>query len=320
MSASFLFLLGLSLLIVGAEMVVRGASRLALSMGIRPIVLGLTIVAVGTSMPELAVGVIASTQGSGALAVGNIAGTNVFNLIFILGLSALIQPLPLHARILKLELPVILAAATLMTALAWDGLLSRMDGGIMLLTAIAYTALLIQISRGEVREVKREFQEAFDARLDKPNRAKETIILAAGLALSVLGADWLVDGAVGLARAWGFSDALIGLTIVAVGTSSPEMATTIVATIKGERDVAIGNLIGSSIYNILVILGATCLVPTGGIPVERQLLSFDIPIMVVVCYGAMPVFLTGRQVSRFEGAAGIALYIVYMIWLLAYRA
>jgi cation:H+ antiporter len=320
-----LFVAGLALLSGGAEMVVRGALRLAASLGIEPLMLGLTVVAIGTSTPELVIGITASWQGSGALAVGNIAGTNMVNILLILGLSALLRPLPLHLRVLKLDLPAMITAAAMMTVMAWDGLLTRLDGGVLFGAAILYTVVLIRVGRGETQAVKAEFRDMYSDDIKARSAVAQTrvryiVLLAAGMGLTVLGADWLVSGAVGIARSLGISEAVIGLTIVAIGTSAPELATTIVATIKGERDVAIGNLLGSSIYNIFVILGLTCLVSPGGVPVERQLLFVDIPLMAGVALLCIPVFVTGKCVSRWEGGAFIAFYVIYMLSLIFSRS
>lgn len=317
-----LFFAGLGLLIAGSELTVRGSTRVALSMGVRPMVIGLTVVAVGTSTPELAVGITAVREGTGGLAVGNIAGTNMFNLLFILGLSALLLPLQLHLRTLRLELPVMVAAAALAAVLSWDGVLSRTDGGVMFACALAYTVVLIRVSRGESRAVKEEFKEALPADGRKGTvRAGlfDLALLTAGLALLVLGADWLVSGSVRLARLLGLSETMIGLTIVAMGTSAPEFVTTVVSTIKGERDVAVGNLLGSSIYNILVILGLTCLASPGGVEVERRLVLFDVPLMVGVAFACIPVFVSGRRISRLEGGTAVALYVAYMTTLIVFQ-
>jgi cation:H+ antiporter len=320
-----LFVLGLVVLIVAAEFLVRGAARLARSMGITPLLIGLTVVSVGTSAPELAVGITASFQGAGELAVGNIAGTNVFNILFILGLSAMLQPLPLHLHVLRLELPVIVAAAALMTVLAWDGVLSRLDGIAMFSASVFYTFALVRMSRQETRPVQEEFIEMYGANgsLNGPKitqtRIKSAAALAVGLGLSVLGAEWLVSGAVGVARTLGISEALIGLTIVAVGTSAPELVTTVVATLKDERDVAVGNLLGSSIYNILVILALTCIAAPDGLPVERQLMLVDIPLMTGVALACVPVFITGKRVSRREGALFMTIYLTYMLSAIFFR-
>jgi len=312
------FTAGLALLIIGAELLVRGATRLALSLGVKPLLLGLTVVAIGTSTPELAVGITASWEGSAAMAVGNIAGTNIVNILFILGLSALLRPLPLHLQTVRLDLPMMIAAAAMMTLFAWNGTLSRLDGGVMLCAAVLYTVALIRMASRETQAVKDEFQDMFgaDGRKTGPAvarmRAVNAALLAGGVVLSVLGAHWLVAGAVDIARRLGASEALIGLTIVAIGTSGPELVTTIISTIRNERDVAIGNLLGSSIYNILVILGITCLVSPAGIPVERQLLLVDIPLMTGVALLCVPVFITGRLVSRFEGGVFVAMYLGYL--------
>lgn len=343
---------GLVLLVVGAELVLRGASRLALSLGVAPLLLGITVVSVGTSAPELAVGITASLQGSGSLAVGNIAGTNVLNILFILGISAMLRPLTLHLQLLKLELPVIIGATLLMMAFAWDGIITQAEGVIMLACAVAYTVMLVRLSRRESDEIRNEFEgmyseEGKDAKRATceeasdcaegsrekssteqgafslsallsflPPRVQFASVLVLGLVLTVLGADLLVNGASDLARGLGISEAMIGLTIVAIGTSAPELATTIVATIKDERDVAVGNLLGSSIYNVLLILAITCIVSPGGILVEQELVAVDIPVMVGAMLMCVPVFITGRRVSRLEGAAFVGFYALYLMWLI----
>lgn len=322
-----IFLLGLVVLVLGAELVVRGTVRLALSMGISPLLLGLTVVSIGTSAPELAVGITASLEGAPAIAVGNIAGTNVLNLLFILGLAALIRPVPLHLRILKLELPMIVAAAALMTLLAWDdGMLTTSDGLVLLLVGVGYTVLLVRESRRESKQARAEFAQAYATQpAARPVpigwvRVAYGLLLVVGIALSIFGADLLVRGAVDMARSWNISEAFIGLTIVAIGTSAPELATTIVATIRNERDVAVGNLIGSSIYNILFILGLTCVALPGDLPVDSDLLTFDIPLMAGVALLCVPVFISGRHVSRLEGALFVGIYAVYLAYLITVRA
>lgn len=320
-----LFLAGLALLVVGAEFVIRAAARLALSAGVKPLVLGITIVAVGTSAPELAIGITASLQGSGDLAVGNIAGTNVFNVLFILGLSALVKPLPMHLETLKLVLPASVAAAAAMFGLGWDGVLSRSDGAMLFGAAVLYTAMIVRLGRREALSVKVEFQEAYGANdlftkfTGGRVRAANLLLLLAGLLVTIWGAHWMVDGAVRIARTLGMSEALIGLTIVAVGTSAPELVTTIVATLHDERDVAVGNIMGSSVYNILAILGLTCLISPGGVPVSRELILVDVPLMTGVALLCVPVFFSDRRVSRIEGALFLTLYFTYFGWMLGYR-
>ena len=317
------FLAGLGALVVGAEVMVRAGGTLAARLGISPIVIGLTVVSIGTSMPELTVGVVSAAQGNGALAVGNIAGTNIVNLLLVLGLSALLLPLAIEIRTLRLELPVMAMAALLLWALAADGLLSRLDGLILLVGAIIYTVVLIRMARHESREVTTEFAAAYAA--DGAARAvsvngRRTMLhvgmMLGGIAVVVLGAEWLVDAAVGMARGFGVSDAFIGLTVVAIGTSAPELVTTIVSTLRNERDIAIGNLLGSSIYNILLVLGITCLVPAHGLALPPSLVRIDIPIMVAVVLGCIPIFISGRRVRRVEGAAMIVAYLCFLAFVL----
>lgn len=275
-------------------------------------------------MPELTVGVVSAAEGSGALAVGNIAGTNIANLLLVLGLSALLLPLTIEMRTLRFELPVMAMAALLLWALAADGVLSRLDGLILLVAAIVYTVVLIRTARRESREFATEFAAAYTANAAGhavPANDRRTILYVGmtlgGIAAVVLGAEWLVDAAVGMARGFGVSDAFIGLTVVAIGTSAPELVTTIVSTLRNERDIAIGNLLGSSIYNILLILGITCLVPTHGLALPRSLVRIDIPIMVTVVLVCIPIFISGRRVHRAEGAAMVVAYLSFLAFVLA---
>ncbi|MCV7281849.1 calcium/sodium antiporter [Mycolicibacterium flavescens] len=317
------FVAGLALLIVGAEVMVRGGAGVAVRLGISPIVIGLTVVSIGTSMPELAVGVVAAGEGSGALAVGNIAGTNVVNVLLILGLSAALLPLALQTRTIRFELPMMAAAALLLLVLAADGVLTRIDGAILVSLAVVYTVAVIWSARRESRAVAQEFaaELASEFTTEEPGSVKTrtTVNVAmtiGGIAVVVVGADWLVDGAVGMARQFGVSDALIGLTVVAIGTSAPELVTTLISTVRGDRDIAIGNLIGSSIYNILLILGITCLVPAQGLVLPSSLVTIDLPIMVAVALLCIPIFISGRRVSRIEGGLMVSAYVAYLTYLL----
>lgn len=318
------FVVGLVALAIGAEVMVRGGAQLASRLGISPMLVGLTVVSIGTSLPELAVGVTAALEGSGALAVGNIAGTNVVNILFILGLSALISPLAIERRTLRFDLPVMAGAAVLLWVLAVNGVLSRLDGLILVCGAIVYTVVLIHMSRRESRATVAEYAQAFPAVPEPGDAAKRVggktvqhvAMTVTGIAVVILGAEWLVGGAVGIAREFGVSDALIGLTVVAIGTSAPELVTTIVSTVRGERDIAVGNLLGSSVYNILLILGITCLVPANGLALTHNLVWIDIPLMVAASLACIPIFVTGRRVHRAEGAAMVTAYLGYLVFLL----
>lgn len=320
-----LFFAGLVLVVGGAELVLRGASRLAGLLGINPMVIGLTIVSVGTSAPELAVGLTAVAEGRGALAVGNIAGTNMLNILFILGLSAAIRPLSLQRLSIKLDLPVMVMASLALVAMAWDGVLSQTEGFVLIGAAVLYTAVLIHFTRRERAATYKEAAEEQGASpVTPPPKGFVNVLLLfglviAGIAVTVWGADLLVNGAVGIARTVGVSDAIIGLTIVAIGTSAPELATTVVATIKDERDVAVGNLLGSSSYNILAILGATCAASPGGVQVSDEILLIDLPLAVAVALVCIPVFTSDRRISRREGVFFVATYLAYLTWLIVTR-
>jgi cation:H+ antiporter len=315
-------ILGLAALVLGAELLVRAGTRLAALIGIPPIVVGLTVVSVGTSIPELAVGIDAARLGSGSLAVGNIAGTNTFNILFILGLSALLVPLKLELRSVRIDLPIMVASAAALLLMGWDGTLTAFEGSLLVAAAALYTLTIIRSAQRESRVIAAEFAGAYSigpVRQPIWEFVSLSILLILGIAVVVVGADWLVKSSIELARLIEVSEAFIGLTIVAVGTSSPELVTTIVSTIRGQRDIAVGNLIGSSIYNILFILGVTLLVTPAGIQVEPALIQVDIPVMAAVALACVPIFMSGRCISRLEGGLLVTAYMVYLGYLIAAR-
>ena len=321
---ALVFLGGLVVVVLGAELLLRSATRVANMLGVAPIVIGLTIVSLGTSMPELAVGITAASEGKGSLAVGNIVGANIMIILLVLGLSAAIQPLPIGGRAARLDLPAMIAAVSALIIISLDGVLLRTEGALLLLGALAYTGLIVQWSRRESRRVHAEFAAEFAAAPAPAAQrgrlfAGHGLLLAGAIALTVLGADLLVAGATDLALAFGVSDAVIGLTIVALGTSSPELATTLVATLRGDRDVAIGNLMGSSVYNILAILGMTLLVSPLPVDLSRDLLRIDLPIALAVALVCWPVFRSERQISRREGLLFVGGYLSYLLLLLVLR-
>ena len=305
---------GLALLIVGAEVLVRGAAALAGAWGVPQVVVGLTVVSVGTSAPELAIGIDSAINDAGPLAIGNVAGTNIVNLLLVLGLSAAIAPLAIAVPTIRRDLPIMAAIGLLLLALCWDGSLSRVEGAIPLAIAVGYTVLIV----GQARRDPVAIQVAADEVPAPRGRGWVNLLLTvAGLAVIVVGADLLVRGAVDLSRAFGVSEAVIGLTVVAIGTSAPELVTTLVSTFRGERDIAIGNLIGSSTYNIGLVLGGSALVAP--LAVTPELAHVDLPIMVAVMLVCIPVFLTGRRMSRAEGIGFVLAYVVYLTVLLAVR-
>lgn len=319
METGLLIVVGLTALVGGAELLIRGGSRVASRLGISPIVVGLTFVSIGTSAPELAVGIDAGLQGNGGLVVGNIAGTNVVNVLLILGLSAAIRTLPLDSVTLRLDLPMMASAAVILLLLAIDGVLSTVDGIVLLFVAVAYTALIVKNSKRESPRVQAEYAEEYTAPAGRLAATRDVAVLVTGIVVIVVGADWLVSGAVDLAVALDVSNALIGLTVVAIGTSAPELATTIISTIRGDRDIAIGNLIGSSVYNIGLILGTTAVVVPGRFDLSTPLTYVDIPIMTGVALLCVPMFVVGGKVTRTEGVACVAAYGVYLAYLVFLR-
>lgn len=299
--------------------------RIAAWLRVPPIIIGLTVVAVGTSMPELAVGVEAALRGNGSFSVANIAGTNVVNLMLILGLSAAIRPLAMDMRTLRFDLPVMTVAAGLLLVMCFDGTLSRAEGVLLVLLGLAYTASIVVLARRESQAAKEEFAREYSPQgiLHQRHSWLDHTLSAAGLLLGIVvivfGSDWLVDGAVGLARAANVPDSLIALTIVAIGTSAPELVTTIIGTVRNDRDIAIGNLLGSSTYNIVAILGITAAVPEQGLDVDRQLRFVDLPLMMLATLICVPVFLSGRRVTRIEGGLLVAGYAAYLTYLITAR-
>ena len=312
-----LFIVGLAALVAGASLLVRGASALALSFGVSPLVVGLTIVALGTSSPEVAVSVGAAMEGRTDIAVGNVVGSNIFNVLFILGASALIVPLLVHVQLIRQEVPIMIGASLLLVALGFDGRLTRLDAAVLFGLLVVYTVFLIVQSRRQTQEAVAELTAELpqSAAWDR-HWAVQVALVVAGLVLLVLGSDWLVTAAVAFARSLGVSDLVIGLTIVAAGTSMPEVATSITAAIKGERDIAVGNVVGSNTFNILGCLGLAGLVAPSGLPLAPSVLTFDIWVMLAVAIACLPVFFTGREIARWEGAVFLGYYAAYVAYLI----
>lgn len=307
-----LFFAGLLALVAGADLLVRGASRLALSFGISPLVVGLTIVALGTSAPEIAVSVGAALDGRTDIAIGNVVGSNIFNVLFILGLSALITPLVVNAQIIRQEVPIMIGASLLLLAFALDGQLGFLECGFLLALLLAYTAFLVIQSRRESQATRDEYEhQVVKASRWDGHWAVQLLLIGVGLALLVSGSQWLVAAATAFAQALGVSDLVIGLTIVAAGTSLPEVATSVMAALRKERDIAIGNVIGSNTFNILGCLGLSGLVAKDGLPIAAGLLNFDIWVMLAVAFACLPVFLSGRRIARWEGAVFMGYYLAY---------
>jgi cation:H+ antiporter len=320
-----LFILGIAVLSVGAELFVRGASRLATMFGVSSLIIGLTVVAYGTSAPEVAVVVQAGFQGQGDMAFGNIIGSNISNFMLILGISALLAPLVVSQRLIRLEVPLLLVISAVVFLAAFDGQISRVEGGLLVFGAVVYTVFVIQQSRGENRRNKKPGSSVKDSDGGEKGSAepkvswiRNLVMLLAGLAGLVLGANWLVTGATGMARILGISELVIGLTVVAVGTSLPELATSIAATLRGERDLAIGNVIGSNLFNLLLVLGVGAALVPQGLAVPSSSISFDIPVMIAVTAACLPLFFSGYIISRGEGFMLLVYYAAYTAYLLLF--
>jgi cation:H+ antiporter len=317
-SVLFFLLAGLVLLVVGAEVLVRGASQIAAMFGISPLIIGLTIVAYGTSSPEMAVSVMSSLAGQTDIAVGNVVGSNIFNVLFILGLSALVSPLVVAQQLIRLDVPIMIGTSVLMLFFGLNGLIERAEGIVLFGGCVAYTLFLIFQSRQEKNAaVQAEYAQYGQCeKLSLRCLLSNVLYVAGGLALLVVGSRWLVDAAIVIARAIGVSELVIGLTIVAAGTSLPELATSMIASFRGERDIAVGNVVGSNIFNILAVLGLSSIVSPGGINVSNAILRFDGPVMIAVAFACLPIFVTGNLISRREGFLFSAYYIAYTAYLI----
>lgn len=308
----WIFIGGLAGLVIGAELLVRGASKLALSFGISPLVVGLTIVAFGTSAPELAVSVGAVLDNRTDIAIGNVVGSNILNILFILGLSAIITPLVVNMQIIRQEIPVMIGASILLVVLALDGQLSFTDCAILVLLMLLYSGFLIVQSRNDSKTADNEYAQSMESHSTwDAHWLMQVLLVAAGLGFLVLGSEWLVSASVAFAKTMGVSDLVIGLTIVAVGTSMPEVATSIMASLRNQRDIAIGNVVGSNMFNIFGCLGISGLVAPEGLGVPSAVLNFDIWVMLAVAFACLPVFISGRQIARWEGFIFLGYYIAY---------
>jgi cation:H+ antiporter len=302
-----LLLGGGALLVFGANVLVRGASGLAAALGVSPLVIGLTVVAFGTSSPEVVVSVQAAQGGQSALALGNVVGSNIINTLFILGLSAVVAPLVVAPQLIRLDVPVMIAVSIATIALAADGTIARFEGAMLLSGFVGYSALQVKRARRPGRDTT-----ATNASSVRRNGwAFDLVYVVGGLIVLVLGSRWLITGAVQVAAALGVSELVIGLTIVAAGTSMPEIATSVAASFRGERDIAVGNVIGSNIFNVLAVLGASALIAPGGIAVPEATMRFDLPVMIAAALVCLPVFVSGLVIARWEGVVFLGYYAAY---------
>ncbi len=319
-----LLVVGLVFLVAGAELLVRGASRLAAAFGISPLVVGLTVVAFGTSAPEMAVSVQSALSGQADLAVGNVVGSNIFNVLFILGVSALITPLVVSEQLVRLDVPLMIGVSVLLLLLALDGSIDRLEGALLFGAIVGYTWFLIRQSRresaAEASTAARSDEGGAHTAVKEGSWLRNAGLVAVGLTLLVIGSRWLVNGAIEIATALGVSELVIGLTIVAAGTSLPEVATSVLASLRGERDIAVGNVVGSNIFNILAVLGLSGLVAPAGVVVAQSALSFDILVMIAVAIACLPIFYSGYRIARWEGALFLGYYVIYTVYLVIHAA
>lgn len=326
---------GLALLAMGAEGLVRGAASLALRLGVPSIVVGLTIVAFGTSSPELIVSIKAAMAGNGGIAIGNVVGSNIFNIGAILGISALVFPITLNAAFVRREAPIMIGVAFLVFVLAWFGghvvepdgtehwTIARWGGWVCVALGLAYTYYAYRLARREGPDVVAQFEagavggESSDVGRTRPFWI-DAAMLITGLVVLVIGSRLLVDGSVTLARALGVSDLVIGLTIISAGTSLPELATSLVAALRKQTDICVGNVIGSNIYNVLLVLGAAGVAaPIWAAP---ELITRDIPAMLIMSFACLFIMMTGKRVTRLEGGLLVGGFLAYMALLLVQSA
>ncbi len=296
---------GLVLLIIGAELMVRAAVRLAERLHVRPLIIGLTIVALGSSAPQMTVSLQAALTDNPDIAVGSVVGSGIFNILVTLGLSALIIPLRVSRQLVRLDIPLMIGASLLVFILAWNKDLGRFDGVLLLGALALYLGLLLRQSRHSTRP-----------HTERPTETQQSwlisvLMILAGLAMLVFAGRLLLGAAVVVATDLGLSERVIGLTVVAVGTSLPELATSLIAALRGQRDIAVGNVIGANLFNLLGVLGLTALLAPTPLSVSPNALDFDLPVMLGVAALCLPVFYSGYRVTRAEGLLLLGLYLVY---------
>lgn len=310
-------MIGFVALIGGAELLVRGASDLAVRFGLNPLVVGLTVVSFGTSAPELAVGIGSSWRGNAGLAVGNVIGSNIANVLLVLGASALVGGTLYVARdVVRRDVPLMIAASVVVFLMGVGGHISRLEGTLLTIAILVYVVWTVRDTRAERGDGNAPTGDP-DGHpgVSRGPAWIDVALVGSGSVALVLGAGWLVDAASAIASELGVSELVIGLTVVAIGTSLPELATSVLAALKGERDLAVGNVVGSNLFNLLCVLGVTALVSPGGLAFDPDALTLDMPIMVAVAFACLPVFFNGYRLQRWEGGLFVAYYAAYLTFL-----
>ncbi|CRX37713.1 calcium/sodium antiporter [Estrella lausannensis] len=310
-------LLGLIALIGGAELLVRAASRLAALLGVPPLIIGLTIVAIGTSSPELAISIKASLTNHPDLVIGNCLGSNICNILLILGIAAIIKPLIVTREVVWTEVPIMVGAHILVLALSLNGVITRLNSLFLVICCLCYILFVIVRGWSEREPRDEELMRYSSKKIRLPVEvSKQLGYFSAGLLFCLLGAEWMTNGAVALARDLGVSELMIGLTIVAFGTSLPELVTSLLASIRGQGEIGIGNIIGSCIFNILGIIGVSGVISPQGIAVAESALLFDLPVAIACSISCLPIFFTGHRISRWEGIIFLIYYVAYISYLI----
>lgn len=302
------FIVGLVALIGGAELLVRSASRLAVIAGISKLVIGLTVVAFGTSAPELAVSIQAGVSGQTDIMIGNIVGSNLTNILLILGLSAIIIPLKVHKTLIKIDLPFLIVITILVYILGLNGFFTVWECLLLTIILIIYLFYLFR-QKGDV-----DIPLADEKDAEKHSVPRDLLLLITGFTGLILGARWIVNSAIIFAEMAGVSELVIGLTVVAIGTSLPEIVISLLAAFKGEKDIAVGNIVGSNILNFLAVLGVSGMFIPEAIPVQQSLLDVDLILLMGATILCFPIFFTGRRIVRWEGAVFLVLYIAYLLY------
>lgn len=312
-----LFVVGLATLIGGAELFLRSVDKFGAAWSVSPVVMGLTVVAFATGAPELAISLQAAVDGKPDLVVGNILGSNIANILLILGIAGLVQPLKITNRIIKVDVPMVIGASMLLFVLAMDGLLSPLDGGIILLALIGYSIFMyFQIRKDRLANISLSGGALkLDEELTTAFYVKYIVLLLVGLVLIVMGSRFMVHSAVEIAGVLGISELIIGLTIVSIGTSLPEVATSVSAVRHGDSDTAVANVMGSNLYNILLTLGLTVVIAPGAIDVSMDAVNLDLPFMVIVAGACLPLFWPGKELGRPEAFGFLTYYGLYLAYL-----
>ncbi|GAA1151794.1 calcium/sodium antiporter [Nesterenkonia lutea] len=336
-----LLLGGLVLLVAGGEALVRGAASLGKTVGLSSLIIGLTVVSSATSAPELAVSMGAALSGSPGLAVGNVVGSNIANILFVMGLTAIFGALVVKVQLIKADIPIMIGFSILALIMALDGGISTVDGVVLVGLLIAYLVVTVVLARRATRgeraaEAAQEEKHELDVeaailhgprqltKARRTSRVRATLIdlalVVGGVVLLVIGAQMLVSASTSIAMVLGVSDLIIGLTIVAIGTSLPELATSVIAALRGERDMAVGNLVGSNIFNIGAVLGLTAIISGDGIEVASAAANFDLPVMVAAALVLLPLAFTAASIGRWEGLALVISYSAYVVYLVLYAS